>query len=443
MSLRIFNNQFRNPNVVDGLDDRLIEEFAPALTLKWNRYIPHAPTAAQWAFLLLDCQEALYGGAAGGGKSDALLMAALQYVDVPGYAALLLRRTYADLEKPGALIPRSHEWLRNTDAHWNGRRWSFPSGAVLDFGYLDNDADKYTYQSSQYQFIGFDELTQFELAWYQYLFSRKRRLMTMQHVPTRVRGATNPGGIGHEWVKQRFLIEGPAHGRAFVPAKLEDNPFLDREEYDEALKELDPVTRQQLRHGDWTVRPPGIFFKRQWFGEILDAVPAGARTIRMWDLAATKNQTSAYTAGALLSLLNGTLYLSDMRRIRGDPGEVQNLIVQTAQLDGRNVPIWIEQEPGSGGVNTLYQYQHVRELTGYAVRAYLPRHDKLTRATPLSAATRAGMFKLVQRPDHPWPVSVFLDEAESFPQGYKDQVDTCSAGLQVLSQTPVMRIRSL
>ena len=92
-------------------------------------FIPQAPTAKQAEFLAFDGLEALYGGAAGGGKSSALLMAALQYVHVPGYAALILRRTYADLSLPGAIMDRAHEWLQGTGATWNGteKRWTFPS----------------------------------------------------------------------------------------------------------------------------------------------------------------------------------------------------------------------------------------------------------------------------------------------------------------------------
>src|ERR1700688_1700143 len=96
-----------------------------------NGYIPHLPTARQAAFLFLDCLEAFYGGAGGGGKSDALLMAALQYVDVPGYSALIIRRSMPDLAMPNALLDRSRRWLggRN-DAHWDEtkKRWTFASG---------------------------------------------------------------------------------------------------------------------------------------------------------------------------------------------------------------------------------------------------------------------------------------------------------------------------
>ena len=116
------------------LIDKSPEKFKDII--KWSDYIPHKPTSKQIAFLLLDSyREAFYGGAAGGGKSDALLMAALQYVDNQFYNAIIFRKTFTDLKLPSALISRSFEWLDQTDAKWNGsdHKWSFPSGATRCF----------------------------------------------------------------------------------------------------------------------------------------------------------------------------------------------------------------------------------------------------------------------------------------------------------------------
>lgn len=245
-------------------------------------WIPQVPHPKQKLFLDLDCLEAFFGGAAGGSKSSALLMAALQYVDQPKYSAILFRRTYADLALPDALMPRAHEWLnrhRKRGLHWNDKdkTWTFPSGATLTFGYLDTENDKYRYQGSAYQFVGFDELTQFSESMYLYLFSRLRRLVG-SNVPIRMRSASNPGGIGARWVQERFIPDdftpemaegqevfwkegtnpdGSLVTRAFIPSRLQDNPSLDRAEYEQSLNQLDPVTREQLLKGDWQIRERG------------------------------------------------------------------------------------------------------------------------------------------------------------------------------------------
>lgn len=238
---------------------------------KARGYIPHKPHPKQAEFLALDCREALYGGAAGGGKSDALLMGALEYVTEPGYAALILRRTFRDLNQPDAIMARSHEWLRGTDARWNDndKRWTFPSGATLTFGYLDTDKDRYQYQGAALQFIGWDELTQFPEGWYRWLFSRLRRLKGSR-VPLRVRAATNPGGIGHEWVRRRFVNPGNAD-KPFIPAKLDDNPSIDAADYLESLAELDSTSLAQLRDGVWIRDAEGLVYR---FDETLNLTPA-------------------------------------------------------------------------------------------------------------------------------------------------------------------------
>lgn len=215
-------------------------------------------------FLSDESLEVLYGGAARGGKTIAQLAGALQYATVPGYHALLLRRTYADLNLPEALIPLSHQWLQGK-ASWNGKlsEWTFDSGATLTFGYLESEIDKYRYQGTAFQYIGPDELTQFTLSQYTYMFSRLCPLPGVD-VPLRMRTTSNPGGVGHDWVKKRFLVERES-GRRFIGARLEDNPHIDAVQYELSLKQLDPITRRQLRFGDWDISTDGVF-KRGWFG---------------------------------------------------------------------------------------------------------------------------------------------------------------------------------
>ena len=225
-----------------------------------EQYCPHRPTPHQEAFLRLQCLEALYGGAAGGGKSDAQLMAALQYVDVPGYSAIIFRRTYQDLALADGLIPRSHEWLTGKDARYaaDTHTWHFPSGATVAFGYMDGPNDHYRYQGSAYQFIGWEELTQFEEYKYLFMFSRMRALEGSS-VPLRVRSTSNPGGIGHRWVKRRFIDTATKETDAvYVPAKLSDNPHL-RADYAVSLSYLDSVTRARYLNGDWSVIENDVF----------------------------------------------------------------------------------------------------------------------------------------------------------------------------------------
>lgn len=236
-------------------------------------FVPQEPTPRQAEFLSLDCLEALYGGAAAGGKSSALLMAALQYVHVPGYAALLLRRTYADLALPGALMSRSHEWLQGTGAVWNerDRRWTFPSGATLTFGYCETAKDVYRYQGAEFQFIGIDELTQWPEQSYRYLLSRLRRLQGVA-IPLRARAGANPGGIGHEWVKRRFIDGGNDECR-FVGAKLQDNPHVDAVEYRRSLALLTETTRRQLEEGIWVRDSGGLVYRYDEPRNVVEVAP--------------------------------------------------------------------------------------------------------------------------------------------------------------------------
>lgn len=229
---------------------------------------PHAPFPKQQAFLSLECEEALYGGAAGGGKSDALLMCASQYVHVPGYAALVLRRTFPELYGQDAILERAKRWWLPKGVPWSEKekKFTFPSGATVAFGYLDTDRDKYQYQSRAYDCIVFDELTEFPEASYTFLFSRLRRLAGSK-VPSRMRAGTNPGGVGHEWVKARFGLDEDGQQTqqaaldvAFVQALLDDNPYIDKDEYRKKLARLDPLTRQQLEFGKWISGGKGFVY---------------------------------------------------------------------------------------------------------------------------------------------------------------------------------------
>lgn len=403
------------------------------LTVLGNPWIPHSPTVKQAYALSLPHLEVLFGGAAGGGKSDWLLASAAQYVNTAGYAALLLRKTYADLALPNALMERAQGWWSGRGARWNGEThtWTFPSGATVTFGYLEHEADIYRYQGAELQMIGFDELTQFSERQYLYLFSRLRRLKAT-NVPLRMRAASNPGGVGHEWVKARFVTAQDAQ-RAFIPARVLDNPHIDQAEYIRSLGLLDSITRAQLLDGNWDVRREGALAKREWF-QIVDAAPVDAQRARFWDMAATERSAKSadpdWTVGTRVANKGGTYYIEHVVRERIGAAHVKNLIRQTAQADGPAVTVCWEQEGGSSG--KIVSADMATLLGGFSFRAVAVHKDKVTRAMPMLSQAEAGNVKLVRGP---W-IAAWLDEMCAFPQAaHDDQVDSASGAFAALTTT--------
>jgi predicted phage terminase large subunit-like protein len=398
-----------------------------------TEWIPHAPTPRQHAALLISwSRELLYGGAAGGGKSDYLLMAALQYVDVPGYAALILRRTFPQLSQSDGLLPRAQEWLSNTSAvgaesvGGYPSRYDFPSGARLSFAHVQHVKDRFNFQGGAWSYIGFDELTQFPEAVYLYLHSRNRRpkdpRRALSRVPLRMRAASNPGGEGHDWVRARFVM--PKAGGSeetqrplFLPARLSDNPYLDALEYERSLDQLHPYERAQLLAGDWDARPPGSRFRREWFA-VVDEHARGS-SLRSWDLAATEPKAGRdpdWTCGVLWTKDEHGYQIDDVVRFRASPGELDRRIRSVAEQDGQ-IPVWIEQEPGSSGKIAGRHLQRV--LDGYECHLQPSTGDKVVRANPMASAAERGDIRVRRGP---W-LADFLTELEHFPGGsHDDQV---------------------
>jgi phage terminase large subunit-like protein len=443
-------------------------------------YCPWRPNSAPQVQFLLDMnEEALFGGAAGPGKSVGLLMAASQFLHVPGYAALLLRKTFPDLNRPRALMDYAQQWWMGKpgvrfDREQHSYHFSCPGGgeSTIQFGSLDTQFDRYKFQSAAYQFCGFDELTQFPMEDYLFLFSRLRRPAStlLARVPLRQRSATNPGGRFHDWVYQRFIAPWEAwrQGKAtepeirFYPASVWDNPDLDVEAYVKSLAKLDPVTRAQLMHGDWSIRPEGRMFKRTWF-HLIDRkdLPGNCRWVRAWDMAATENRPGNdpdYTVGLRMgrSPTTGYFYIDDMRRWREEPGMNDAYCRITVQQDTRRVRQVMEQEPAASGKISIRHYRqgpfagsHFTAVpsTGKArgrvstVRAgrYTPQ-AKVDAAGPLSSHANAGEVFIVV--DGSWDHEAFLSELEVFPDGAKDDVvDACSLALNYLTSTPNLSFR--
>ena len=431
--------------------DAEIEKLRAALTPRLTKYVPYDPTPKQSAFLLMNSvREILYGGAAGGGKSVAQLMAALQFVDVPGYSAILFRTTYADLSLPGALIDMSKDWLMpfvdSREVQWKDKdkQYVFSSGATLNFGYLENDNDCYRYQGAEFQYIGMDEVTHISPTNYRYLFSRLRKPKTLD-VPLRFRATANPGGQYGEYYRNRFFTEGEEHGRIFISAGLKDNPYLDAEEYEQSLNELDPVTREQLLNGNWDIKEAGDMFNRHWFNIVSHiGIPIYVKHVRYWDLASTdpkkrksKNKRDPdFTVGFKLCMAQGIYWIEDIVRVQKTPKDVEDIIRETAAIDGYSCAIRMEQEPGSSGAVTTDHY--TREvLVGYDFKGITSSGSKIERARAASSAAENGNVLVSDKCRN---ITAFFDEADLFPYSlHDDTIDGFSGAFNYFRSTTPAR----
>ncbi len=424
----------------------------------------------QTTFLSSPADIAIYGGAAGGGKTYALLLEFLRHVKNPAFGAVIFRRTSEQVRMEGGLWDESQNLypLLGAKGKEIKMEWEFPAGSKIRFDSLQYEKDKLQFQGAQICGLGLDELTHFTESQFFYLLSRNRSTCGIRPY---VRATTNPDATS--WVKSflapwldpshplhassgemRYLEREagvsvwhnqPSPNRksvAFICSNIYDNAILMARDpgYLANLRALNLVDRKRLLDGDWDVVEGGNLFKPEWFG-IVELPPPGGQRVRFWDLAATKATKGTdpdYTVGVLMNRgQDGRLTIEDVRRVRETPLTVEKLVRQTAQLDGEMVSVRMEQEPGSSGVGLVDRYR--REiLCGFDFRGVRSSGDKTARAKPLSAQAEAGHVRLVRAP---WNLD-FLNELALFPTAgaHDDQVDAASGAFRELVKKRVIEL---
>jgi predicted phage terminase large subunit-like protein len=426
----------------------------------------------QTEFLSTSADIAIYGGAAGGGKTFALLMEPLRHHENPNFGAVIFRRTSKQVRIEGGLWDESMKLYPLVDGYPRPSNldWTFPSGVTISFDHMEHANSYITWQGAQIPLIMFDELTHFTEQQFFYMLSRNR---STSGIPGYIRATTNPdvdswvrtlidwwvGDDGYiipersgkirwfvrindslAWADSREELEAKygadsfPKSLTFIAAKLADNQILMQKDptYLASLKALPLVDRERLlgdmeRGGNWNTRATaGTMFQEQWF-KLVDAVPAGyISCVRFWDRAATipspQNKDPDWTRGLkVYKYANGDICVGDLKSMRGTPGQVETFIRDVAETDGRGVRIAVQQDPGSAGVKEADHF--VRMLAGYDVRVRSFFKDKVTRAKPVSAQAEHGHVLVLKAP---WN-RPFFEELVAFPDGrHDDIVDTLS-----------------
>jgi predicted phage terminase large subunit-like protein len=434
-----------------------------------------AQPGPQEAFLSSPADIAIYGGAAGGGKSFALLLEPLRHIAVKGFSAVVFRRTLADVKKAGSLLDTSMGIYGAIGAkpRLDTLEWKFPKGAKVAFGHLEHETTVLDWQGAQVPLICFDELTHFTRKQFFYLLSRNRSTCGVRPY---VRATTNPDADSWVadliawWIDQntglaiperagvvRWFIrvsdqmiwagsrdellkkypECEPKSLTFIPARLEDNAILMAADpgYRSNLLALDRVERERLLGGNWKIRPSaGLYFQRHWC-QIVDVVPNGTRLVRGWDLAATpKTQTNDpdATSGTKVGRCpDGRFIVAHHMTMHEGPLGVERAVLNTASADGKDVRIRIPKDPAQAGKAQADAY--VRLLAGFDVRAVPISGDKIVRFSPFSAQAEAGNVIVLRGT---WNEQWF-SALESFPpvegKGHDDDADSTAEAFNELT----------
>jgi len=433
---------------------------------------------SQERFLRSTADIAVYGGAAGAGKTYALLLEPIYHMNVEGFGAVIFRTTFPQIKSEGGLWDTSCKIykLLNAEPKESALEWKFPDGQRIRFAHMQHDDDRHNWDGSQIPLICFDQLEHFSKKQFFYMLSRNRSTCGVKPY---IRATCNPDpdhwlrsfmswwideatGLpidSRSGVKRYFTIQNNqviwADTRAeikkeygdeiralsftFIPGRVYDNKILLKEDpsYLGNLNNMHQVDKERLLSGNWNIREQaGTIFKREWFG-IVDAAPGGGEKIRYWDRAGTvrdpkTNGKHSATAGIRMTKSNGIYYVDDVSRFYAEPHTVEEQIKNVATQDGIAVRIGIEQDPGQAGkAEALSQ---IRNLAGYTAHVNVVREAKGVRAKPFGAQAGAGNVKLVRGA---WNEK-YLQELENF-DGTKDcvsdQVDASSGAFFMLNQT--------
>ncbi|MQX47103.1 phage terminase large subunit [Sinorhizobium medicae] len=433
----------------------------------------------QTAFLASPADIAIYGGSAGGGKTWALLMEPLRHIANPQFGAVFFRRSTVQVRNEGGLWDESEKLYPAIGASPKEHvlQWSFPSGASVSFAHLEHDKTVLNWQGSQIPLICFDELTHFSAKQFWYMVSRNRSMSGVRPyiratcnpdadswvaefiswwidqdtglpIPERagvlrwfvrigdaIIWADSPQDLAHHTAPNEDGIEAPIPPKSvtFVPAKLSNNRALMAADpsYLASLMALPTVERERLLGGNWKIRPAaGLLFRRGWC-EVVDAIPAGARWMRGWDLGATPKTESNdpdWTAGTKIGKLpDGRYIVAHHCRDRLSPSGVERLIKNTAESDGKDVQISLPQDPGQAGKSQVTNL--TKMLAGFTVRATPESGDKITRFSPFSAQAETGNVLVLRAP---WNETWF-SSLEGFPEAaHDDDADSTSRSFNAL-----------
>lgn len=465
----------RSSLVEDGLQ-RASAQLRPAPVQALTSLLPQVgkpQPGPQQLFDQTDADIAILGGAAGGGKTWALLREPVRHAHNAKFGAVIFRRTYPQITNEGGMWDESELMYGHLGAvpRESSVQWEFPSGASVKFAHMQHEKDKESWKGAQIPLIGFDQLEDFTESQFFYMLSRNR---STSGVRPYIRATCNPDAdswladflawwidpetgypIAERAGKVRWFVrvegviiwgdspeellrEHPGQkpkSVTFIPAKLEDNQVLEEIDpgYRANLMALPFVERERLLGGNWKIRPmAGLVFNRAHF-EIVDAVPADLVVVRYWDKAGTdesENPGAAFSAGVKMGYSRSTkmYYVLDVIRGQWSALKRKQVMKQAAELDGRAVAIWTEQEPGSGGKESAQAT--VTDLAGWNVRKEPVTGDKITRAQPLAAQVQAGNVKLLRGA---WN-EAFLVELHGFPSAkLKDQVDAAAGAFNKLS----------